>query len=123
MFLLSHFRPMSELIDPHLSDQRHTFETQFSGMTATPFSYENFEETRTRLLSEVKKNLTDDDKKFLLTFKSGEPQWEFFPLKELKGLPAVKWKLQNIQNVKAKNPEKHSNLYKTLQKKLNYDKT
>jgi predicted nucleotidyltransferase component of viral defense system len=25
MFLLSHFRPMSELIDPHLSDQRHTF--------------------------------------------------------------------------------------------------
>jgi hypothetical protein len=77
---------MSELINPHLSDQKQTLETQFSGMTATPFSYEHFEETRTRLLSEVKKSLTDDDKKFLLTFKSGEPQWEFFPLKELKGL-------------------------------------
>jgi hypothetical protein len=44
-------------------------------------------------------------------------------LKELKGLAAVKWKLQNIQNAKAKDPEKHSNLYKTLQKKLNHDKT
>ena len=55
MFLLSHFRPMSELIDPHLSDQRHTFETQFSGMTITPFSYEHFEETRRRLISEVNK--------------------------------------------------------------------
>ena len=76
MFLLSHFRPMSELIDPHLSDQRHTFETQFSGMPITPFSYEHFEETRRRLISEVNKSLTDIDKTFLLSFKAGKPQWE-----------------------------------------------
>jgi predicted nucleotidyltransferase component of viral defense system len=69
MFLLSHFRPMSELIDPHLSDQRQTFETQFSGMTVTPFFYEHFEGTRLRLISEVNKSLTDTDKKFLLSFK------------------------------------------------------
>jgi predicted nucleotidyltransferase component of viral defense system len=118
MFLLSHFRPISELIDPHLSDQRQTFKAQFSGMTFTPFSYENFEETRLRLISEVNKSLTDIDKEFLLSFKSGEPHWELFPLRELKDLPAVKWKLQNIQNVKAKNPEKHSDLYKALQEKL-----
>jgi predicted nucleotidyltransferase component of viral defense system len=118
MFLLSHFRPMSELIDPHLLDQRHTFETQFTGMAATPFSYENFEETRMQLISEVKKSLTDNDKKFLLSFKSGQPQWELFPLKELKHLPAVKWKLQNIQNLKVKNPDKHAALYKALEEKL-----
>lgn len=118
MFLLSHFRPMSELIDPHLSDQRHTFETQFSGMTITPFSYEHFEETRRRLISEVNQSLTDTDKTFLLSFKAGEPQWELFPLEDLKDLPAVKWKLQNIQTLKAKNPEKHAALFKALQEKL-----
>jgi len=120
MFLLSHFRPMSELIDPHLSDQKQTFETQFSGMTVTPFTYENFEHTRTQLIYEVRKSLTNNDKKFFLSFKKGEPQWELFPMKELKDLPAVKWKLQNIQNLKAKNPEKHSALYRTLEEKLNY---
>jgi predicted nucleotidyltransferase component of viral defense system len=120
MFLLSHFRPMSELIDPHLLDQRHTFETQFSGMTATPFSYENFEETRARLILEVKLSLTNDNMKFLLSFKRGEPQWELFALKDLKDLPAVKWKLQNIQNLKAKNPDKHAALYNALEAKLNH---
>lgn len=119
MFLLSHFRPMSELIDPHLSDQKKTFETQFSGMTATPFTYQNFEETRARLISEVRKSLTANDKEFLLSFKNAEPQWNLFPLKELKDLPAVKWKLQNIQNLKGKNPDKHAALYKALGEKLN----
>jgi predicted nucleotidyltransferase component of viral defense system len=118
MFLLSHFRPMSELIDPHLSDQKHIFETQFSGMTATPFSYANFEETRARLISEVKKSLTDNDKKFLLSFKNGEPQWDLFPLNGLKELPAVKWKLQNIQTLKNKNSEKHATLFTALKGKL-----
>jgi predicted nucleotidyltransferase component of viral defense system len=118
IFLLSHFRPMSEMIGPHLSDQKETFETQFSGMTATPFTYANFEETRTRLISEVKKCLTENDKKFLLSFKNAEPQWDLFPLKELKDLPAVKWKLQNIQNLKGKNPDKHVALYNALAAKL-----
>jgi hypothetical protein len=119
MFLLSHFRPMSELIRPHLSDQKQTFENQFTGMTITPFTYQNFEETRVHLISEVKKSLTDKDKKFLLSFKNGDPQWGLFPLKELKDLPAVKWKLQNIQKLKEKNPDKHAALYKALGEKLN----
>lgn len=118
MFLLSHFRPMSEMIDPHLSDQKQAFETQFRGMSSTPFTYENFEQTRIQLITEVKRNLAANDKEFLLSFKSGEPQWDLFPLTEIKDLPAVKWKLQNIQNLRAKNPDKHSALYDVLKKKL-----
>jgi hypothetical protein len=71
------------------------------------------------LISEVKKSLTANDRKFLLSFKNAEPQWDLFPLKELKDLPAVKWKLQNIQKLKEKNPDKHTALYDGLMKKLN----
>jgi len=119
IFLLSHFRSMSELIDPHLLDQKQTFETQFRGMTATHFDYVTFEETRTRLISEIRTCLTDTDKQFLLSFKRGEPQWELFPFRELKDLPAVKWKLQNIQTLKEQNPQKHAALYNALAGKLN----
>lgn len=118
MFLLSHFRPINEMLDPRISDQQDTFTTQFSGMTATPFTYGDFESTRSRLISEVNKSMTDQDKEFLLTFKNGHPEWDLFPLKEMKDLPAVKWKLQNIQKLKGENPDKHAALYKALREKL-----
>src|SRR5258706_5193395 len=69
IFMLSHARPMHELLSPHFLDQHSAFEHQFAGMTATPFSYETSEAVRQQLLAEVHKSLTDDDRKFLLSFK------------------------------------------------------
>jgi predicted nucleotidyltransferase component of viral defense system len=39
VFLLSHARPINEVIHPHFLDQRSAFDTQFAGITATPFTY------------------------------------------------------------------------------------
>ena len=47
--LLSHPRPISEVLFPTLKDQRRTIETRFAGMAFEPFSYEDFESTRSRL--------------------------------------------------------------------------
>jgi predicted nucleotidyltransferase component of viral defense system len=96
-FLLSHARPMNELLGPHYLDQRPAFNSQFAGMTATPFSYEDYEETREQLFKEVIKSLTVNDRNFLLSFKKGEPLWNLIPIDNLKHLPAVQWKLINIQ--------------------------
>jgi len=43
IFMLSHARPMHELLSPHFLDQHSAFDHQFAGMTVAPFSYENFE--------------------------------------------------------------------------------
>jgi hypothetical protein len=43
--------------------------------------------------------LTKRHKDFLLSFKEGEPEWEGLGIPELSKLPAVQWKLQNIQNM------------------------
>lgn len=56
VFLLSHKRPINEILNPNLLDQRSAFETQFTGMTKSSFSYRDFEQTRERLVSEI--NLT-----------------------------------------------------------------
>jgi hypothetical protein len=114
-FMLSHARPMSELLRPHELDQHATFENQFRGMTTIPFTYDDFEATRKQLNVEIHKSLTDHEKKFLGSFKSGEPEWGLIPIDNLQNLPAVKWKLQNIRSLIANNPKKHLVMKKYLE--------
>jgi len=79
--LLSHMRPISEVISPMFIDQRQAFETQFSGMADIPFSYDDYERTRIQLVGEIQSKLTNDDRLFLMSFKEGKPDWEKLPVK------------------------------------------
>lgn len=49
--------------------------------------------------------MTPTDQQFLISFEMGEPDWGlgYSPLAEY---PSVKWKLQNLQRLKASNPKK-----------------
>lgn len=116
--VLSHPRPINEILNPNFLDQHDAFDRQFSGMTLEPFSYENFEATRIRLIGEIKRSLTDRNKNFLLSFKKGEPEWDLFDAPKLKDMPAVKWKLLNIRKLIETNKRKHSELLKALEKEL-----
>ena len=116
--LISHMRPINELLNPTFIDQRNAFETQFSGMSDVPFSYEEFEKTREELVSDIKAKLTLEDRMFLVSFKEADPIWEFFNVENASELPAVRWKLQNIERLKRENPQKHSDLVNTLDKVL-----
>ncbi|MEI8185457.1 MAG: nucleotidyl transferase AbiEii/AbiGii toxin family protein [Chlorobiaceae bacterium] len=116
--LVSHSRPMHEIINPHLLDQKDVFQHHFSGMTLTPFSYEDYQATRSILVRKIQDSLTADDRSFLLSFKTGEPDWDLLPLKTLHLMPAVQWKLANIVKLKAQNPVKHAALRTALDSAL-----
>ena len=116
--LISHMRPINELLNPKFIDQRNAFETQFSGMSDVPFSYEEFEKTREELVSDIKAKLTIEDRVFLVSFKEADPIWEFFNVENASELPAVRWKFQNIERLKQENPKKHMGLINTLYKVL-----
>jgi len=118
MFLLCHFRPMHELLHPHLLDQSETFDRQFAGMTIDSFNYKVCEKARIALVEQINTSLTKKDKAFLISFNNAEPDWLLFSLKGAESLPGVKWKLQNIQNLKQANPKKHSQLVESLQATL-----
>jgi hypothetical protein len=120
--LISHNRPINEVINPVFTDQYDAFNNQFSGMAAIPFSYDDFERTREKLVPEIIASLTENDKEFLIGFKKGEPDWNLLTLKEIAKLPAVQWKLRNIRKLNIKNPEKHALLVKKLEDML-YRKT
>jgi len=113
--LVSHMRTMHEVLQPHLLDQRSAFEKQFKGMSDIPFTYEDFETTREELIETVNSSLSDLDHSFLLSFKRGDPDWKLFPIPGLKDMPAVQWKLLNIQKLIKTNPEKHTALLDKLE--------
>lgn len=116
--LISHYKPISELISPILKDQKSAFETQFAGMTSVEFSYEDYINTRNELIEIIKNKLSSDDKEFILSFEMGEPKWELFPIQVLKDLPAVQWKLININKLKKSNPNKHNIMIEKLKAAL-----
>ncbi len=118
VMLLSHARPIHELLKPNITDQREAFNRQFSGMTLIPFSYDDFEVTRDRLIQEIRARLTEKQKTFLLSFKSGSPEWDLISLELLHRLPAVQWKLANIEKLKHQNSLKHVQQFRALEKVL-----
>jgi hypothetical protein len=96
VYLLSHQRPIAELLAPKWQDIEQSFVVEFVGMTVQPVTVEELMQTRERLVTAVMGQLTDEDRSFLLSFKSGEPDWDAFWYPDTRKLPAIRWKLQNI---------------------------
>jgi hypothetical protein len=96
VYLISHDRPMVELLDPGFSDIRPVFETEFRDMAAERVSCEELEETRKTLVARISSDLTLPERQFIVSVKEGKPQWDLIGLDGVQNLPAVQWKLLNI---------------------------
>ncbi len=98
--LISHGRPMHELIRPTIRDQQAVFAAQFEGMALVPFTYADHEVTLRSLVEELAAALDARDKDFLLRFKEGNPDWSLFPLANIEKLPGVQWKPANLHRLR-----------------------
>ena len=65
-------------------------------MTTAPVSLAELEQVREALIAAISSGLTIDEKRFLLSFKAGQPEWALLGLSDIEKLPAVRWKLQNL---------------------------
>ncbi len=64
-----------------------------------PVQIAELEATRTKLFSWALNSLTDNERRFLLSIKKGEPDWDQMPYRGIDQLPAIRWKLQNIRRM------------------------
>ena len=111
VYLISHDRPMVEVLNPGFGDMRPVFESEFQGMTVEEVTCEDLEKTREELVSMIARELTTQEKQFIVSVKEGMPQWELIDIKGVENLPAVKWKLLNISRM---NPSKHKKAVRKL---------
>jgi len=114
-FLLCGKRPTHELLSPHYIDQSAVFESQFQGMTDNAFGDDEYQETREQLIKMINESLTTEDKKFLLAFSKGEPDWTRVDYSKF---PAIRWKLLNINKLRDSNPAKYIEQVELLHKIL-----
>ena len=113
--LLGSDRPIHESFLPQLIDQHEAMENQFKGMTDIEFTYEEFEQTRSKLITDVPNLMTEADKQFLLSFESAEPQWDEYEFAYFRDYPSVQWKLLNLAKLKKQNPAKLNTEVEKLQ--------
>lgn len=106
VYLACHHRPMSELLAPQARPLGHAFDREFAGMTREPVAVEVLESTQRELPMLLRSSLTESERKFLLSIKLGEPDWSLLPIPHLGKLPALRWKLANIEKLK-QSPARH----------------
>jgi len=99
VYLASHDRPMHELLDPQFKDIASVYASQFAGMVREEVPVAFLCQARERLVNLIRQELDKDEKRFLLSMKQGEPEWDILGIKHLKELPALQWKLQNIRRM------------------------
>ncbi len=115
VYLVSHSRPMIELLDPHWSDLRPVFEREFQGMVVEPVTAEELRIAGERLVSRLRQEMTQEERRFIVSVKEGNPEWDLLEVPGIENLPAVQWKLQNIRRMA---PAKHREAVRKLRNYL-----
>lgn len=98
-YLLGHPRPLSEVLNPRWKDISGLYANEFNGMTFNAVSLEELNAIPELMVTALKAHFTQRDYDFLMSFKSGQPDWSLAPEEQIQHLPAVKWKLQNIGRI------------------------
>lgn len=99
IYLLSGDRPLSEMLAPKAVDLKPIYESQFKGMSLIEVSLAELEGVRDNLIRGIRAALDDRQKRFLLSFKSGDPDWDLLGSIDPEKLPAVQWKLTNVKRM------------------------
>lgn len=111
VYLISHGRPMHELLKPKFKDIKNIYEGEFLNMTEQVVPLVKLEEAREEMVKQLSQSFTDDERKFMLSFKSKKPDWNLLGLESVKELPAIKWKLLNLSKM---SDAKHQLAYSKL---------
>lgn len=76
VYLLSHNRPMAEVLSPPRLDILQEFERGFAGMTETPVTLDALLQAREHMIAEIVGHMPKEHRRFLSSFKKGTPEWE-----------------------------------------------
>ena len=99
VYLISHNRPMFEVLEPNLRDIEQEYERGFRGMTEIPVTLDELLEARTTLISSVVSEMPQSHRDFLVSFESGQPDWELLSVRDVESLPAVQWRIENLTRI------------------------
>ena len=117
-YLAGHNRPVHEVLFPVIKQLEPTFSREFVGMTREPLTLDALTQTQVRLITELPRQLLPRHRTFLLLLVQGVPAWHLMPFGHLRELPAIKWKLMNLERLKKTYPMRFSAQHDVLSERL-----
>lgn len=116
IYVASSPRPAHELLNPNPIDLDKPYTQQFEGMTKTPVALDDLLKTREQLIADIQSRFNENTKRFLLSLHDGAPEFETIDRPQAANLPAVRWKVMNIEKLMAENARKHAEQRAELEK-------
>jgi len=111
VYLLSHNRPMAEVLGSPQKDIQQEFARGFDGMTDRPMSLDALIAARATLVTEIVGNMPTEHRQFLVSFEAGTPEWDLIDVPKARQLPAIQWRMRNLDMLA---PEKRAALVQQL---------
>tara|TARA_R110002096_G_scaffold377631_2_gene571452 strand:- start:4590 stop:5507 length:918 start_codon:yes stop_codon:yes gene_type:complete len=115
VYLISHPRPIVELLAPNTVDIKDIFEVEFGTMARVPVTLDGLIDVQKTLAQRINEYLTDKQRQFLMSFKARKPDWALLGVEKAQSLPAVKWKMINLNKM---SDQKHETAMKKLEEVL-----
>jgi hypothetical protein len=115
VYLISHNRPLSEILAPNFYNIKSVFEQEFAGMISSEVSCKQLEEAREHLVDFIIRELTPEERAFSVSFKAKNPRWELLGIDNIHMLPAVEWKMYNLERM---DKQKHTHALNKLERIL-----
>lgn len=105
VYLCGHNRPPHEILNSQDHAIDETYRTSLLGMIRTEIpSLYVLTDVRSQLRTDILRGLDEESREFLMTFFSGTPDWALLPFMNAPNLPALRWKLMNIEKFKITKP-------------------
>ncbi|WP_350030118.1 hypothetical protein [Caballeronia sp. AZ7_KS35] len=73
-------------------------------MTVDPVSLDILRDVQTRLHHDLPRNLTPEQRKFLISLVQLEYEWPLMGYDHLRDLPAIRWKIENLRKLRSRDP-------------------
>lgn len=99
VYVLSHNRPFFEVLAPTRQNISKEFMRGFNGMTDDPVKIEELVQAREDLIADIVGKMPELHRRFLVSVKAGNPQWELLGIEGVNELPAVRWRLENLDKL------------------------
>jgi hypothetical protein len=99
---------------PAVRDIGHEYERNFKGMTTEPVELAALLAARKRMVQELQGGLDADERRFLLSFVAGRPEWPLQGIAHTEHLPGIRWKLHDLAQLERKSPGKFAEQADTL---------
>jgi hypothetical protein len=105
-YLAGHNRPVHEVLFAKPHSLAHEYEAGFVGMTVDEISLAQLEEIQARLHHELPRALSPKHREFLLSLVRLAPDWPLMPYDHLRDMPAIRWKIENLRKLRARNEQR-----------------